>query len=307
MSLKYGCSQVYSPELVDKLLISTYRVENARLNTVDFVTTEYSKLALRISPVESSRLVVQLGTACPELALQAAKIVEKDCSQIDVNCGCPKRFSLQGGMGAALLLESDKLVAILTNLSKNLSIPVSCKIRLLTDKDGNVDLERTIELMLKLAKTGICAIAVHCRMVDDRPRFPAHWNVIGEILARVTTLPVYINGDVYTLADIKKLEEMGMHFKILCQGVKGFMLARGAQFNPTVFASMSGDRSGLSMLSGMDAAREYLKTALDCDMPMHNIKWSLLQMVANIVPRPPKIKVVKHVMPKKRKVWVCEV
>lgn len=32
-----------------------------------------------------------------------------DVSGIDINCGCPKKFSIQGGMGAALLTEPEKL------------------------------------------------------------------------------------------------------------------------------------------------------------------------------------------------------
>jgi hypothetical protein len=81
------------------------------------------------------------------------------------------------------------------------------------------------------------------------------------------------------------------------------MVARGAQFNPSVFASLIGPdgHDGLSMLSGMEAAKEYLKTALDYDMPMHNLKWTILQMVAQILPKPPLMKVVRRVMPKKRK------
>lgn len=214
MSLKYGAAQVYSPELVDKLLITTKRTPNPLLNTIDFLTSD-SKLALRISPLESSRLAVQLGTSCPDFALAAARIVEKDCAQIDINCGCPKRFSLQGGMGAALLLTPDLLVSILKNLVTNLSIPVSCKIRLLTDPDGKVDLEKTIELMQRLVNTGICAIGVHCRMVDERPRERAHWDVISEILKRVTKCPVIVNGDIYTAQDMTRLEELGMGFKHL--------------------------------------------------------------------------------------------
>jgi tRNA-dihydrouridine synthase 2 len=50
-----------------------------------------------------------MGTADEDLALQAALVVKEDVVGIDVNCGCPKRFSLQGGMGAALLENPDKL------------------------------------------------------------------------------------------------------------------------------------------------------------------------------------------------------
>lgn len=33
--------------------------------------------------------------------------VERDVAAVDVNMGCPKRFSLQGAMGAALLKRPD--------------------------------------------------------------------------------------------------------------------------------------------------------------------------------------------------------
>jgi tRNA-dihydrouridine synthase len=36
-----------------------------------------------------------------------------DVAAIDVNCGCPKRFSLQGGMGAALLTDPERLRKVL--------------------------------------------------------------------------------------------------------------------------------------------------------------------------------------------------
>ena len=84
---------VYSPETVDKALIKCRRVENGWftlqvcslavlalnglsdvLGTVDFVTDD-DKLCLRIHPDERDKLVVQLGTADPDLAVQAALLV----------------------------------------------------------------------------------------------------------------------------------------------------------------------------------------------------------------------------------------
>jgi len=43
--------------------------------------------------------------------------------------GCPKEFSIKGGMGAALLKQPEKIKEILSLLVKNLAIPVTCKIR----------------------------------------------------------------------------------------------------------------------------------------------------------------------------------
>jgi tRNA-dihydrouridine synthase 2 len=90
----------------------------------------------RLDPVrEKGRLVFQIGTANPDLAVQAAKVVAADVSGIDVNSGCPKPFSTSGGMGAALLRTPDKLVSILEALVREVGQPyqigISVKIRIL--------------------------------------------------------------------------------------------------------------------------------------------------------------------------------
>lgn len=58
---------------------------------------------------------MQLGTADPALALKATLMVAQDIAFVDVNCGCPKSFSIQGGMGAALLSDPDRLCAVCGN------------------------------------------------------------------------------------------------------------------------------------------------------------------------------------------------
>ena len=52
---------------------------------------------------EKDRVVLQMGTADPQRALNVAKLVEKDVAGIDVNMGCPKEYSTKGGMGAAIV------------------------------------------------------------------------------------------------------------------------------------------------------------------------------------------------------------
>jgi tRNA-dihydrouridine synthase len=58
---------------------------------------------------EKNRLIVQLGTSDGQRALNAARLVENDVAGIDINMGCPKKFSIQGGMGSALLDHPDKV------------------------------------------------------------------------------------------------------------------------------------------------------------------------------------------------------
>lgn len=61
-------------------------------------------------------------------------------------------------MGAALLENPEKIKQILTNLVKNLNVPVSCKIRVLPNLDDTLKLVKMIE------STNIAAIAVHGRI-----------------------------------------------------------------------------------------------------------------------------------------------
>jgi tRNA-dihydrouridine synthase 2 len=45
-----------------------------------------------------------------------AELVSEDVAAIDINMGCPKDFSIKGGMGAALLTQPQKVHDILTTL-----------------------------------------------------------------------------------------------------------------------------------------------------------------------------------------------
>ena len=84
--------------------------------------------------------MLQIGTSDPDRAVKVAKMVESDIDAIDVNMGCPKSFSLKGGMGAALLSKPEKITAILTALVKAVNIPVTCKIRILPNLEETLNL-----------------------------------------------------------------------------------------------------------------------------------------------------------------------
>jgi hypothetical protein len=72
--------------------------------------------------------------------------VENDVDAIDVNMGCPKSFSLKGGMGAALLSQPEKIRKILTGLVAAVKIPVTCKIRILPSLEDTLSLVKVAVL-----------------------------------------------------------------------------------------------------------------------------------------------------------------
>lgn len=97
-------------------------------------------IVFRTCSRERSRVVLQLGTSDATRALKVGRMVENDVAGIDINMGCPKKFSINGGMGAALLREADKAKDILKTLVEALSIPITCKIRVFPD------FQKTLEL-----------------------------------------------------------------------------------------------------------------------------------------------------------------
>lgn len=108
---------------------------------------------------------------------------EKDVAGIDINMGCPKEFSLKGGMGAALLTKPEVAKNILKTLVDNVSIPITCKIRVFDS------VEDTLKLVSDLASTGISAIAVHGRTKVERPQH-CNRNETIKIIAQNIKIPV---------------------------------------------------------------------------------------------------------------------
>ncbi|KAK9736262.1 Double-stranded RNA binding motif [Popillia japonica] len=143
LALDYGADIVYTEELIDWKFLKTIRRENDILGTVDFIDKSDGTVVFRTCKREKEKVVVQIGTCDANRALKVAKLIENDIAGIDINMGCPKEFSLKGGMGAALLMNPEKAKEILTTLVQNVKIPVTCKIReslRLLSMDENVNI-----------------------------------------------------------------------------------------------------------------------------------------------------------------------
>lgn len=282
LALKYGADLVWGPETIDKALIGTTRRENPVTKAVDFTRIssngaknptlhpdQRESVIYRLHPErEGKKLIYQIGTANPETAVEAAKLIAQDVAGIDVNAGCPKPFSTSGGMGAALLKTPDKLCSILRALVQEVGIPfeigISVKIRILDTP------EETQDLVRKLCQTGIHGLTVHCRTTPMRPREAAirdeRLHVVRQTCheAGVSCL---INGDVASRDDAMKLIEQ--------YGVDGAMIATAAETNPSVFrAEEAGGKAPWEQV-----VQEYVQTALEVENRFGNTKYLLGQMI----------------------------
>lgn len=272
MALQYGADLVWSPEIVDRKIRICTRVENLKLGTVDFV--DMTKPGLR-NPIifrtsrtrEQGKLIFQLGSADPAIAVEGALKVINDVDGIDLNCGCPKPFSVHGGMGAALLLNPDLLTLILRNLVEKVGIPnekpISAKIRLLDASDSLP----TLDLVEKICKTGISNLTVHCRTREMRNREAPIRDFLEEIfeVTKRFKVSLIVNG-----AFSCKKEFLHFRHQVGLPELGG-MLAEAAESNPTVFSD--------SPKNWMETVTEFIDTCISVDNHPANTKYILLNQV----------------------------
>lgn len=279
LALHYGADLVWGPETVDRAMIGTTRKINPRTSCIEWtrpvsnvppgkVGLKTENVLYRIDPNgEKGRLIYQIGTSNPDLAVQAARLVAADVSGIDVNAGCPKPFSTSGGMGAALLRTPDLLASILRELVEKIGkvyeIGISVKIRLLETP------ELTESLVRRLCGTGITGLTVHCRTTPMRPRERAirdQLRMIGSV-CREHGVACLMNGDVKNRDEAIKLAAE--------YGVDGGMIASAAESNSSAFRTA--EQRGLA--HWREAVKEYVKYAMKVENKWGNTKFLLGQLI----------------------------
>ena len=290
LALDYGADFVYTEEFIDRSLSASVRVENKELGTIDYVKESVSKksrkklsgaapLLLRIDPEkEHGKLIGQIGSGEPELALAAALHVHRDVDAIDVNMGCPKKFSVSGGMGSALLKDPDRACRIIRTLSDNLApkgVPVSAKIRLLKDTASTVD------LVSSLISAGANAVAIHGRKVGDESQQPADWDTLRDVVKlskeKHPAIPILVNGDFYTRNEFESFQKES--------GANGVLLARPALFNTSIFRKPTGPgdygyKSSL-LLDKTSVVQEYLRQSVKYQINHKNTKYVVCEFMNN--------------------------
>ncbi|KAG6098700.1 hypothetical protein E4U30_007648 [Claviceps sp. LM220 group G6] len=279
LALHYGADLVWGPETVDRALIGTTRRFNQDTRVVEWTrkpaygqkeppVDAKESIIYRVFPeAEANKLIFQIGTADPDRAVEAARLVAADVAGIDVNAGCPKPFSTLGGMGAALLQNPDKLVAILEALVKNIShefeIGISVKIRILNTA------AETEALVRRLVATGITGLTVHCRTTPMRPRERAIRDQLRMVadVCHEAGVACLMNGDV---------ESRDEGIRLAAEyGADGAMIAVAAERNPSCFRS--GADGGI--LPWQPVVEQYLKFCLDVQNRFSNTKYLMAQMV----------------------------
>lgn len=235
--------------LVDDIL----RDVLTRVGGVDWCVTEFIRVSDRLLPKASfQRLAPELGQGAMTsagtplrvqllgsdplcLADNAAFACALGAPAIDLNFGCPAKTVNKSRGGAVLLKEPELLYSILYEVRKAVPahVPVTAKMRLGFDSpDGALDCASA------LVDGGAEQLVVHARTKVDGYKPPAHWEWVAKV-QDVVSVPVFANGDIWSLDDWRRCREIS--------GVDDIMLGRGLVCRPDLARQISAAKQGVTI------------------------------------------------------------
>jgi tRNA-dihydrouridine synthase 2 len=167
------------------------------------------------------RVILQLGVADPARGAAAITVCSDDIDGVDINMGCPKKFSVHNGFGAALMRKpavGGAIVRAVYDAANNATaiaarggrcLPVSIKTRL---KDTAEETVTMLTAMLMAAQhTPACpvvhAITLHARTPDQRSEQPPLYERAAAVVRACKADPLFhgicfvLNGSVLSRDD----------------------------------------------------------------------------------------------------------
>lgn len=193
--------------------------------------SENTRRLLALPPDYAAIKACQIFGSDPEYIRRAVCSKElEEYELIDLNMGCPVPKIFKNGEGSALLANiplAQKIVAAAKSGGKRVSV----KFRIGLTADNLV----TRDFAVAMQDAGADMITVHGRTRDKIYSGEVNCEQIA-LAKQAVTIPVIANGGIFSVADADAL--------IKNTGADGVMLARGAMYNPFLFAEICGVKVG---------------------------------------------------------------
>ena len=258
----------------------------AGLTVSEMITSDASlfhtrKTQLRlIQKNEPTPRSVQIVGTDPEVMANAAQFnVENGANIIDINMGCPAKKVCNTFAGSALMRDPKLVKTILQAIIKQVSVPVTLKIR----TGWGMQHKNALEIARIAEDCGISSLAIHGRTRTQGYTGFAEYETIRQIKLR-TNLPIIANGDICNAQDAQ--------FILDYTGADGLMLGRVTQGQPWIIKEIidqlhngkESDALGYDdkvtvMLNHIDAIHRYYGTDQGVRIARKHIGWYLYNLI----------------------------
>ena len=181
-----------------------------------------------------------MGSNPTEFGPAAQKLVEVGFDVIDINFGCPVKSTAGNCRGGYLLSHPDVALEIVrrTRDAVPSQIPVTLKMRRGLD-DSSESRDSFYRILDGAFSSGVAAITVHGRTVQQKDIGPSHWDFLREVKKHAGTKTILGSGDLFTPQACLDM--------LTTTGVDGVSVARGAIGNPWIFAQVQSLAAGNSI------------------------------------------------------------
>lgn len=167
-------------------------------------------------------LVPQVIAATPdEMRPLLNLIAGEGYSRVDINMGCSFPLQMRKRHGAGLLPYPELVAELMKEVAQHPEVSFSVKMRL-----GCNSKDEWKELMPILNDAPLRHVTMHPRLGIEQYKKPVDVDAFTEFYTACKH-PVIYNGDLNSLADINRVEQ-------LFPGLKGIMLGRGLLANPAL-------------------------------------------------------------------------
>lgn len=213
---EHGASYTLCEVMLDQFLVS---LKNRQKNKHFLFNT-----------LDEQPVAGQLMGAEPEqFALGASKLVEAGFAVIDINFGCPVKKVLGRCRGGFHLSQPKVALEIVRRTRDTVpnEIPVTVKMRRGID-DSSESRDHFYEILDGAFQSGVAAVTVHGRTVEQRYQGPSRWDFLTEVKQHAGHRTILGSGDLFTAEDCLRM--------IHQTGIDGVTVARGAIGNPWIFS-----------------------------------------------------------------------
>ncbi len=169
-----------------------------------------------------------MGSEPEQFSLAAARMAESGFDVVDINFGCPVKKVLGRCRGGYLLSDPPTAIEIIRRVRDAVppGVPVTVKMR--RGMDDSSESERRFFTIFDAAwESGVAAITVHGRTVQQRYIGPSRWEFLARVKRIAGDRTILGSGDLFTAPDVARMLE--------ATGIDGVTVARGCIGNPWIF------------------------------------------------------------------------